>query len=106
MHASIAIFVMMFGGPVLPEPVITTVPLNNDLSNPTSMQELEWQERVKLHPLPQIPTLGDSQKSADNGRSPPRYPYPPTQVPAKQNVMPVPPTQSDAAASREHALSA
>jgi hypothetical protein len=99
MHASIALFLMMLGGPVLPDLEIVTVPLKEDLSNPTAMQELEWKEMAKRHPLPAIPTARPDDRSqvGEDGRS--RYPVPPTDRLAPrptQPVMPAAPTSAEA----------
>ncbi|MGO9109956.1 MAG: hypothetical protein ACLP9L_12050 [Thermoguttaceae bacterium] len=95
MHASIALCIMMVGGPVFPDPEVTTVPLKDDSSSAISIQDQEWRERVKSKPLPRVPTVDDRQ-SGDDGR--PRFPYSPTDPRAahpNQGMMPVAPTSAD-----------
>lgn len=95
MHASIAIFVMLVGGPVNPEIEITVLPLKDDPSSQTSIQDLEWKERVKQHPLPHVPTLDDRQQTADDSGRNGYRPYPPTGTqPVRPPVMPAPPTDA------------
>lgn len=67
MH-SIALCVMMVGGWISPETDIATIPLRDELSTPTAIQEQEWRERLKKHPLPRVPTLDDT-PAADNYRT-------------------------------------
>ena len=98
MHASIALFMMMIGGPIVPEPVITTVPLKDDVSAQTPIQELEYQEWLRHHTLPLPPTTDHREQSANGGRP---YPYPPTDRKAPQAgsgsaSMPVAPTSQEA----------
>ena len=71
MHASIALCVMMFGGLVYPDSEIKTLSLNplNDFSGSTSIQDLEWKERVKRMPLPRVPTIDDRQQAGDDNRT-------------------------------------
>ena len=98
MHASIALCLMMVGGPIAPESDITTVPLNPDTSITNNIQDLEWKERVKRVPLPRVPTLDDRQQSGDAynpyGRTG-RY-YAPTDPRAQRPTpsMPMPPTDT------------
>jgi len=95
MHASIALCVMMFGGVVYPDSDLTTIPLKDDLSNPTALQDLEWKERVKRQPLPRVPSVDDRQQSGDDSRF--RRPYPPTDPRAmqpRQQMMPDAPTSA------------
>jgi hypothetical protein len=71
MHASIALCLMMVGGPVAPgpEPDIVFVPLRDDLTALNSMQELEWKTRLKNgYRLPRVPTLDDERSRADDAR--------------------------------------
>ncbi len=98
MHASIVLFVMMVGGPVVPEPEIVVVPLRDDISNPSFIQEMEFRERAKAHPLPPVPTIDATQQARDDGQTP-RMPLPPTDVRAprpSQPMMPQAPTSPDA----------
>jgi len=93
MHASLALCVMMFGGVVYPDSEITTIPLQDDLSNLAGIQELEWREHVKRKPLPRVPTVDDRQQSSDDSRY--RRSYPPTDPRAmqpRQQMMPEAPT--------------
>lgn len=93
MHASIALCVMMLGGPIYPEAEITTVPLKDDLANLTSIQNLEWQEAVKGRTLPPVPTMVNPRQSADDNRPGP-YRYPPTSQQPRQPMMPSAPTDA------------
>ncbi len=95
MHASIALVLMMVGGPIFPESEITTIPLTDDLSTPNLIQDQEWQERVKNKPLPRVPTLDDRQQSNDYyGRQ--RFPYGPNGATRpNQQMIPDAPTSAD-----------
>ena len=94
MHASIAVYVMMVGGWVGPESDITIVPLKDDVFSQNSIQDAEWRERVKIVPLPRVPTIDDRpQAGQDNRVRDPYQPYPRT--PTRQvgtSVVPSPPT--------------
>jgi len=101
MHATIALCLMMVGGPLPPEPEITSVPLREDLSAINAIQDLEWKERVKIRPLPSVPTVADSdvQRDVSEGRSRIRMPGAPTDPNAQlrrqqQGTMPTPPTEA------------
>ena len=61
MHATITLCLMMVGGPVAPEAEISTIPLSNDQTAVTALQDLQWQERAKHLPLPRVPTISDNQ---------------------------------------------
>ena len=95
MHASIVLFVMMVGGPVSPEPEIVTVPLRDDISNPSSIQEMELRERAKAHPLPPVPTIDPSQQTGNGGERPPAMPYAPTDRNAPRPSQPIMPQAPD-----------
>ena len=101
MHASIAVFVMMLGGPICPEPEITTIPLKDDLSNQTSAQNIqnlerqEYTNRVKLPPAPTV-EMGPG----DSGVQPQRNPYSPTNPGTYQRR---PPTIPDSPTSPQSA---
>jgi len=84
---------MMFGGVVYPDSDISTIPLRDDLSNLTAIQDLEWKERVKRKPLPRVPTIDERQQASDDGRI--RRPYTPSDLRAmqpRQQIMPEVPT--------------
>ena len=71
MHASIALCLMLVGGPVAPGPgpEIIFVPLRDDFTALNSMQELEWKIRVRNgYKLPRVPTVVDDTRSRDDGR--------------------------------------
>jgi hypothetical protein len=71
MHASIALCLMMVGGPIAPGPGsdLILVPLKDDLSALNAMQELEWKVRVKNgYKLPRVPSVVDDTRSRDDGR--------------------------------------
>jgi hypothetical protein len=93
MHASIALCLMMVGGPVAPEPDIIDVPLRVD--SPTSMDEIEWKESSKRMKLPRVPTLGEESSApgdyrGNRGRYTP--PTDPNALQRRQSAMPMSPT--------------
>ncbi len=100
MHASLVISLMVFGASIVPEPEITLVPLQDDLSSQNLIQDQEWRERVKRQPLPRVPTLDDRPLSQDNTRTTngyrptisPNNPYAPQ---SRAQVIPQAPTQAD-----------
>ena len=99
MHASIALFVMMTGGWMAPEPEVTTIPLKSDIFNVTSIQDLEWKESTKRVRLPRVPTIQDDYQQASDSRTRGRYPspYPPTDPQAPHPPtpnLPSPPTSA------------
>jgi len=89
---------MLVGGWVHPESEITTIPLKDDLSSLTSIQDLEWKERVKRVPLPRVPTIDDRHQAGDDMRVRNRRDLvPPTDRNAPRGqkpMMPEPPTQA------------
>ena len=78
MHASIALFVMMVGGPVFPEAEITTVPLKDDLLSQTSILQWEHDQAVNGRHLPPspIPTFDNRKQSSDDFQPPGRKQLP------------------------------
>ncbi len=52
-----------------PEPEITTVPLRDNLSSITSIQDMEWIEQATRRTLPRVPTLDDRPQAGDDGRT-------------------------------------
>ncbi len=71
MHATIAFCLMMVGGPVAPELEIRDVPLKDDLFTLNLIQDIEWTQRVKVKPLPRVPTLDtrDQRTVADEAKN-------------------------------------
>jgi hypothetical protein len=95
MHASLFVSLMIFGASIVPEPDITVVPLKDDISGQTSIQDLEWKERVKSRPLPRVPTLDDRPLTRDELRTrPPVSPTSPYAPQPRTPVMPQAPTQA------------
>jgi hypothetical protein len=68
MHASIALCVMLCGGITTPEQEITAIPLKEDLSKGSSIQDMERRERGQNIRLPQVPTLADPKQASSDGR--------------------------------------
>lgn len=98
MHASIAFCAMMVGGLIYPEAEITSIPLKDDFSGRTSIQDMEWRERVKRVPLPRVPTVDDRTQAGDDtrmrDRRTPVSPTDPNAPRGRKPMMPEPPTQA------------
>jgi hypothetical protein len=104
MHATIALCLMLTGGPVAPgpEPEIVFVPLKDDLTSLNAMQELEWKTRLKRgYKLPRVPSVDDQSSNGGDGRGMRQRYTAPTDPNAmrrqqQQQVMPMSPTDPGA----------
>ena len=85
-----------------PELEITAIPLKDDNSSASTIQEMEWKQAARQHVLPRVPTINDDRQAGGvgGGVMPGRrtgLPVSPTDPNApyrRQPVMPVAPTEA------------
>ncbi len=96
MHASIAVYLMIVGGPIAPQMDTIDVPLTIDYLSPAALDDLERKQRNRRYKLPVPPTLGDDQSVGNENRGNRGRYVPPTDPNAQQRrqqaTMPMSPT--------------